>query len=226
MVDRNARDKLRQSLARLVNGEMTNDQFDDLYFDEWTDSKDLGVNQIANFGYGLYSSDTLISYRLSGRYAVCDETRQMADRCVQFLSTDLECEWPKMPDDPIGCLIGTFAIYAFGSAVLTLFIVGIAVIADLAESMTATKDLWKLTAIGLLALAGIWLMPILGRRISRRRRRTVQIDWECWPFFCHEDIDTLRQTATSPNGAESDSPGRSPGSPVDIPPQAPTGRNS
>ena len=81
--------------------------------------------------------------------------------------------------------------------------IGIDVIADLTESMTATKNLWKLTAIGLLALAGIWLMPILGHRISRRRRHSVQIDWECWPFFHREALDTHRQAATGSNEAES-----------------------
>jgi hypothetical protein len=95
MVDKEARVELRIALRRLVTGRMTNDQFDDLYYEHWMDSKDLAVAKIGEFGYCLYSSDLLLPYRLKGPHAVSPEVRRLASRGILFLYTDQEYEWPK-----------------------------------------------------------------------------------------------------------------------------------
>src|SRR5262249_43935758 len=68
MVDREARQELAVALHRLVTGQMTNDQFDEV-FEACVDSEDAAVAAIANFGWGLYSSWLLWPYRLKGRHA-------------------------------------------------------------------------------------------------------------------------------------------------------------
>jgi hypothetical protein len=92
VVDRAARAKLAEELRLLIAGEMTNDQFDDAKPEHCSD---LGVIGCWEFGYSLYSSDLLFPYRLRGRHAASPEAREVADRAVLFLKSDLEYEWPK-----------------------------------------------------------------------------------------------------------------------------------
>jgi hypothetical protein len=94
MIDRDARNDLAESLRRLVDGDMTNDEFDDGYHGRWCESKDAAVVEISGFGYSLYSSDLLWPYRLKGRHAVPAQTREIAQHAIRFLQTDLEYEWP------------------------------------------------------------------------------------------------------------------------------------
>jgi hypothetical protein len=106
MVDREQREHLSEALSKLVGGQMTNDQFDDLYFAQWAESSDLGVREVAGFGYSLYSSDLPLPYRLDGRHAVDAETRQVAERCLRFLRADLEYAWPERPNQTLDCISG------------------------------------------------------------------------------------------------------------------------
>jgi hypothetical protein len=43
MVIPQARTRLHDALARLINGQMTNDEFDELYYVEWIESPDGAV---------------------------------------------------------------------------------------------------------------------------------------------------------------------------------------
>jgi hypothetical protein len=94
MVDKEARSDLATCLHRLVSGEMINDQFDHAYYGRWEDSVDTAVAEIAGFGYGLYSSDLPLPYKLKGRYAISDDEQEMAQHALLFLKTELEYEWP------------------------------------------------------------------------------------------------------------------------------------
>src|SRR5437660_2233241 len=109
MVLPDVRRRLRTALASLVNGQFTNDEFDEVYA-KWQDSDDQAVAAIAEFGYGLYSSDLLLPYRLAGRYAVDPEILRIAERCLLFLQTDLEYAWPAAPNQNLQCAAGGFAI--------------------------------------------------------------------------------------------------------------------
>jgi hypothetical protein len=85
MIDRKLRAELSQDIRRLATGRMTNDAFDDLYYEVYERSDDRAVNEIAAFCYGLYSSDLLFPIRLRGRYALDAETKRTIARCVLFL---------------------------------------------------------------------------------------------------------------------------------------------
>jgi hypothetical protein len=108
MVDGQERTDLADCLHRLVSGEMTNNEFDDSYYRRWHSSKDGAVAEIATFGWGLYSSDLLLSYKLKGRYAVSQEIRETAQHAILFLQTDLDYSWPRNVKGvvPYGCLWG------------------------------------------------------------------------------------------------------------------------
>jgi hypothetical protein len=70
MIAADGRTRLREALTQLVDGQMTNNEFDELYYSGWKESPDRGVAAIAHFGWSLYSSDLPLPYRLNGRYAV------------------------------------------------------------------------------------------------------------------------------------------------------------
>lgn len=98
MVDRELRKQLSQDLRRLVTGRMTNDAFDDAYYENYFRSSDNVVREVAEFGWGLYSSDLLFPYRLRGRHAIDGATRRVAARCVLLLRTDRQYEWSDCPN--------------------------------------------------------------------------------------------------------------------------------
>lgn len=101
MIDAAARDELARRLQQLISGEITNDQFDEFYYERCVDSADSAVVEISTFGWGLYSSDTLLPYRLKGRQAICGQRRQQADRAIRFLQSDREYEWPASVACPV-----------------------------------------------------------------------------------------------------------------------------
>lgn len=105
------RRELFTALSGLIEGQITNQEFDDLYgaYGDGLESADRAITVIAGFGYSLYSD--IGSYRLTGWYAVDAETRAVAKRCLSFLQTDLEYSWPPNPSQTLrhvagGCAFG------------------------------------------------------------------------------------------------------------------------
>lgn len=47
MVDRQSRTELAEALRRLIGGELTNDEFDDLYYEKWWQHSDDAVRELA-----------------------------------------------------------------------------------------------------------------------------------------------------------------------------------
>lgn len=92
MVDRQARDELAIALARLVDGEMTNDEFDDVYFGKWNQSSDAAVAEIAGFGWTLYDDTRSRPYRLQGADAVPAKVHPFVQRALLFLQSNREYE--------------------------------------------------------------------------------------------------------------------------------------
>src|SRR6516165_10591965 len=103
MVDREARNELASSLRSLVDGELSNDEFDDLYYERWVNNDDAAVRAIAEFGYSLYSSD-VGRYRMRGWNAVSGEVKDTASRAVIFLETDADYAWRLLSPDLLGSL--------------------------------------------------------------------------------------------------------------------------
>ena len=111
MIDALKRRQLSSQLRHLVTGRATNDQFDEWYYNDYEESQDRAVQAVSAFGYGLYSSDVLSPYRLRGIHAVDSRTRTTAARCVLFLRSSLEYEWPDQPDSPAARLLQGMAFF-------------------------------------------------------------------------------------------------------------------
>jgi hypothetical protein len=182
MVDREARLKLRDALSKLVGGEMTNDEFDELYYEHWIDSPDRAVKEIAGFGYGLYSSDVLIPYWLKGRHEVRGEEREAAKRCLKFLGTELEYPWPPFPNQSAEGCVWAIAFNLLLPGSIALIFVGF-----LANGWIG---FWDLGVWGFLSLGLCWLLfRVAGMRDTPEWRSF----WACgdrnaWPFLATADV--------------------------------------
>lgn len=156
------RARLRDALHRLIQGEMTNDDFDRLYCGEWAVSADRAVAEIGKFGWGLYSSDLLFPYRLVGRNAVDEWERQVAERCLLFLGSDLEYGWPEAPSQDLQCAGGGCAIFLGLPLAVALLLVA-------AISLATVSVAWFLFLAapgGILLAASLLLLQWSGDRNS------------------------------------------------------------
>ena len=90
MIDRPARNQLAEALRALASGQITNDEFERRV----PTSPDPAVWHIFFDGvWGLYSD--LWEYRLKARHHLKPEAKAAIARCVLFLKTDQEFEWPQ-----------------------------------------------------------------------------------------------------------------------------------
>jgi hypothetical protein len=168
----------------LIDGELTTDEFTTVY-SEMGHSPDMGVAEIALFGWGLYS-DGLWPFRLKGRNAVDSATRRIAERCLQFLETDLEYCWPKTIDH----WLRWFFIYQLASvAAAPGFVVGamllILVAIDGFHGGWFTLYVLLAALAMLLFSAGIvWATHRYERRKHEREWQQYRRagDWDVWPF--------------------------------------------
>jgi hypothetical protein len=184
MVDRPARIELAACLLRLVSGEMTNDAFDDRYYDRWLRSDDAAVAEIATFGWGLYS-DTH-PYKLKGWYAVPDEVRRTADRALLFLEGDLDYEWPRN----VKGVIPYFALWGPGC----YLVIGIILL-----FVAAFTPGWQVIVFGVFGLLAI--VPTI-HWFSTHRQRAEKLkqfrqsgDFQVWPFLRQTDYDDAQRCA-------------------------------
>lgn len=186
-IDRQQRDKLSQDLRRLVTGRMTNDEFDEAYFDEYESSPDTAVREIATFGYGLYSSDVLMPYRLKGRHRVPDDVRQAACRCMLFLRSDRPYEWPPLPAETGSRLLQSLSFSLGLPGSIALLIIAAALL--LAGDAPFATSL-AIPAAALLVVSG-W---VLFRSDSTPQRQAWRDsgDFKVWPFLRVEDFDVAR----------------------------------
>jgi hypothetical protein len=180
MVLPEARAELRESLSALIAGRLSNDGFDDMYYRLCIGSPDRAVAAIGQFGWGLYSSDLLWPYLLTGRHTVSAETRAVAERCDQFLRSGLEYEWP--PDPRLGWVQFAQAL-AGAPGVLGALLAAILVPLALSNSAWGGASVIALSA-GAVAVPSLWAY----RRLSRYEERRWLAYWSCgtrelWPFF-------------------------------------------
>lgn len=90
MVDRKARDTFAELLRHFVAGQITNEEFRD----QIPHSKDLAILEIWYIAaWPLY--DDSDEHTLTGKYRVPDGERREIAKCVLFLKTDQEYQWPK-----------------------------------------------------------------------------------------------------------------------------------
>ena len=91
MVDRKVRDKFAELLRHFVSGQITNNAFEDqIPFS----SKDLSIFEIWWLAaWPLY--DDFDEHTLTEEYSVSHEERREIAKCVLFLKTDQEYQWPR-----------------------------------------------------------------------------------------------------------------------------------
>ena len=91
MVDRKARDKFAELLRHYITGRMTNDEFENHVP---LSSKDLAIVEIWSIAACPFYSD-LYEHTLTGAYRASDDERREIAKCVLFLKTDQEYQWPR-----------------------------------------------------------------------------------------------------------------------------------
>ena len=89
MVSRGKRDEARQLIAKLLAGEISNDDFDNAYPDDRMDPA-LG----AIYDRLWFFWDARYTHTLTGRHSLTDEAKVLFERCIAFLDSDLEYRWP------------------------------------------------------------------------------------------------------------------------------------
>lgn len=91
MVDRKARDEFAGLLRHLVTGQITNDEFENR---APLSSKDLAIFEIWWLAaWPLY--DDFDEHTLTEEYRASDDERREIAKCVLFLKTDQEYQWPR-----------------------------------------------------------------------------------------------------------------------------------
>jgi hypothetical protein len=190
MIDTKARRQLSADIRRLATGRMTNDEFDDLDYEQYEHSDDRAVREIASHCYCLYSSDTLTPMRLRGRHSLDPESRSAVARCVLFLRSGLRYEWPETPDS-----IGLRSLWALafnlglpGGIALTLICVPATI--DTPDPVTGTLAVVGLVvavAAGLFLSRGSWFMR------DAWQRYTAAGDHDVWPYLTAESFVSSRQ---------------------------------
>ncbi len=190
MVDPDLRQSLSQDVRRLVTGRMTNDDFDDVYYERYDSSDDRAVREISEFCYCLYSSDLLFPLRLRGRHSLDADTKCTCTRAILFLRSCREYEWPPFPDN-IGLRMLSGIAFLGIPAGISLFIVG-ALVALSGELQFGSLLLFA----GIISLVGSTtiyrLLPQSFESEWESFRRSG--DYDVWPFRKQADFDDAKQT--------------------------------
>jgi hypothetical protein len=209
MIDREGRDRLALGLRRLASGQITNDEFDDRFFEPYFSfaesgkcecgyaleglkteicpecgrgMRDPALGDIATFGWTLYS-DTR-RYRLRGRYKLPRAAREAVARCVLFLDSDLPYTHGAGVRERTVLGRGVQVSVMIGAALLLAGTGGFAVI--------STTFGWKPgLSCGLAALAGVWILWHPWR--SPRAEPLASISEEIWPFQTRAELDAARE---------------------------------
>lgn len=97
MRDLSKRCALAERLRWLIDGQITNDAFDDFLVDEGClGSADRTIDEIAWWAWTLYS-DTH-TYRLRGQAAVDSDTRAATARAILLLRSGTDYDWPTLQE--------------------------------------------------------------------------------------------------------------------------------
>jgi hypothetical protein len=89
-MNRQSRDLARRLIERFLACEITNDDLADNYPCREKDDRAVG----AIYERLWFFWDDLHTHNLTGEHALDPEARALFERCVAFLASDLEYEWP------------------------------------------------------------------------------------------------------------------------------------
>lgn len=90
------RNRAADLIESLVARRITNDEFDDGYP---LGSGDRAISPI--FWQVWHFYDDLHEHRLEGEYALTSDGKELLDRCVRFLRSELPYRWPPLESVPI-----------------------------------------------------------------------------------------------------------------------------
>jgi hypothetical protein len=90
MVDRYARNKAANVLRDFVTGYISNEEYERLYP---TSKSDASLSEINIQIWFLYSD--IREHKLTGKHALNVEQSVFVERCILFLESDCEFEWPR-----------------------------------------------------------------------------------------------------------------------------------
>jgi hypothetical protein len=106
VVDRSARNIAADVIREFMEGSISNREYERRYP---RSNDDLALREIYVQIWFLYSD--LKEHNLSGKHALKDEPRTFLDRCILFLRSDLEFQWPRQKFRP---WYGIFRIIGLG----------------------------------------------------------------------------------------------------------------
>ena len=89
MVDRHARNIAAEALRDFMEGSISNKEYERRYPKSKDDPALWGIYANIWFCYSDTSEHTL-----SGKHALTDDGRAIVERCLLFLKSDLEFQWP------------------------------------------------------------------------------------------------------------------------------------
>lgn len=90
MIDRHDRESAASLVEQLRDGTLSNFDFEA----QWPQCRsDRALKAISSMLWRYY--DDLFEHRLTEAYALSGEAREIFDRCVLFLLSDLEYRWPR-----------------------------------------------------------------------------------------------------------------------------------
>lgn len=91
MVNLTARKQAAEVLGQFYHCEINNDQFVDQWFE--IKSKDIVLKKVFWLVWGFY--DDLHTHKLEGKHALSQTGKDLFERCILFLKSDVEYPWPK-----------------------------------------------------------------------------------------------------------------------------------
>lgn len=190
MIDIDTRRQLSADIRKLATGRMTNDEFDDVYYERYENSDDRAIREIAAHCYGLYSSDTLLPIRLRGRHALDSASRTAIARCVLFLRSGLQYEWPETPDSVGLRLLWALAFNLGLPGGIALALICIPATIDTPDPVTGT-----LAVVGILVAIASGLFLSRGSWFMRDAwdRYTAAGDYDAWPYLTADSLALSRQ---------------------------------
>jgi len=187
-VDREKRVRLGKALTQLVEGSITNHQFDDLS-QSW-ECADRGVRVIGEFFVELCTDDR--EYRLTGPDALDAGNRAIADRCRLFLQTDLEYGWPEAPSMAAQAGVG-------GAAIFLVLPLGVVL---LIAAVVVSEAALVLAGLACLGLGGLWFWWWSRREATPEwRAYWASGEREAWPFLHRVECEQAVKSFANPRGA-------------------------
>jgi len=125
MVDRNARDIAAEVLRQFMEGSLSNKEYEQKYP---RSNDDPALWEIWVQVWFFYSD--VKTHTLTGKYALNDECRAFIERCVLFLKSNAEFEWPRQKFRP---WYGILRLLGFGRTLKRQ---------EDAEMSIGDKDVW------------------------------------------------------------------------------------